>query len=475
MQTRILLISSALALAGCAVGPDFQRPAPPTATGYVIDPPAEVTADGVTQRRIAGAVEPDWWRRFGSAELDALVARALASSPTLDEATARLDQAREAYAARVGETRWPQLDANVSARREKIATPAPGDPPLQDFGPFTLYHASIDISYSLDLFGGNTRALEALAARADARGHSLAAARAMLAGNVVTTAIRAAALQAQRDELQQLLAVQQRQLAIAEQRLAAGGIARADVLAQRALVGETAAQLPPLAQQRDALVHQLAVYLGTTPVEAELALPPLTALTLPVELPLRPPAELVRVRPDVRMAEATLAAASADVGVATAALYPKLTLTGSIGSDQLSGSRLLETFNVWQLGAGLAQPLFHGGALRAQRRGAEAAWRAAEAAYRQTVLEAIRQVADALRALEHDAAAVDARAGVATDSAARREITAARYGAGGVSALALLDAERSDRAARQALVAARGARLADTAALLQALSDAPLD
>ncbi|HSC80283.1 MAG TPA: TolC family protein, partial [Chitinolyticbacter sp.] len=124
---------------------------------------------------------------------------------------------------------------------------------------------------------------------------------------------------------------------------------------------------------------------------------------------------------------------------------------------------------------GVVQPLFHGGALRAQRRGAEAAWRAAEAAYRQTVLEAIRQVADALRAVEHDAAAVDAHSGVATDSAARREIVAARYGVGGVSELALLDAERSDRSARQALVVARGARLADTAALLQALADAPID
>ncbi|WP_255991541.1 efflux transporter outer membrane subunit [Chitinolyticbacter albus] len=475
MRIRIFLVSSALAMAGCAVGPDFQRPAPPTATGYVIDPPAELLADGVTQRRVEGAIEPDWWRRFGSAELDALVTRALASSPTLDEAAARLDQAREAYAARAGKTRWPQVDADASARRAKIATPSPGEPPLQDIGPFTLYHVGIDISYSVDLFGGDTRALQALVARADAHGHSLAAARAMLAGNVVTTTIRAAALHAQRDELQQLLAAQQRQLAIAEQRLAAGGIAKTDVLAQRSLVGETAAQLPPLVKQRDALLHQLAVYLGTTPFDADLALPSLSAMTLPAELPLRPPAELVRVRPDVRMAEATLAAASADVGVATAALYPRLTLTGSIGSDQLAGSRLLETFNVWQLGAGVVQPLFHGGALRAQRRGAEAAWRAAEAAYRQTVLEAIRQVADALRALEHDAAAVDAHSGVATDSAARREITAARYVIGGVSELALLDADRSDRAARQALVVARGERLADTAALLQALADAPLD
>ncbi|HSC80263.1 MAG TPA: TolC family protein, partial [Chitinolyticbacter sp.] len=281
MHKRMIVALGSLLLAGCAVGPDFQRPAPPAATGYITDPPAEVVAEGLAQRHVAGAVESDWWRRFDSAELDALVARALASSPTLDEAAARLDQAREAYAARAGETRWPQLDANVSARREKIATPAPGDPPLRDFGPFTLYHASIDISYSLDLFGGDTRALEALAARADARGHSLAAARAMLAGNVATTAIRAATLQAQRDELQQLLAAQRRQLAIAEQRLAAGGIAKTDVLAQRALVGETAAQLPPLAQQRDALVHQLAVYLGTTPFEADLALPSLAALTLP--------------------------------------------------------------------------------------------------------------------------------------------------------------------------------------------------
>ncbi|WP_211243456.1 efflux transporter outer membrane subunit [Chitiniphilus eburneus] len=470
-------VALAALLAGCAVGPDFRSPAPP-ATGRYTEaslPDATGEAEGVSQRFFQQQALPQqWWTLFGSSRLDALVAQALAASPTLDEAQARLDQAAAAYAAQAG-TLWPQVDANLAATREKINTPAPGDPPLRNFGPFTLYHASIDVSYTLDLFGGERRALESLAARTDYQRYQLEAARLALAGNVTVSVIREAALADRIALTEALLAAQRQQLDITSQQERQGGVSRQDLLGQRTLVMQTEALLPPLRQQHAALRHQLAVYLGHAPGDGLPPLPRLDELRLPTQLPWRVPAELARRRPDIRAAEALLAGATAEVGVATANLYPRLTLSGSLGTDQLESSRLLESFNAWKLGAGLVQPLFHGGALRAQKRGAEAALRAAEATYRQTVLTGLQQVADALHALHMDASLLHARANAADDAVAYRDIATRRLALGGISRLSVLDAERQTLQTALDAQAARADRYADTAALLQALGGGWID
>ncbi len=458
-------------LVGCAVGPDFHSPAAPTVGRYTEAelPDATVDAAGVSQRfRAQQAVPQDWWTLFASPRLDALVQQALAASPTLDAARARLEQAIAAYQAEAGQ-QWPQVDANLAVTREKISTPAPGDPPLRDFGPFTLYHAAIEVQYTLDLFGAERRALESLAAGSDYQRYQLEAARLSLAGNVVLTAIREAATAERLATTEALLAAQREQVDIAEHRQRQGGVSQAELLGQRALLAQTEASLPALRQQRAALRHQLAVYLGRAPGDGLPPLPRLDELRLPAELPLTVPAELARRRPDIRAAEALLAGATADVGVATANLYPRLTLSGSLGSDRLESSRLLEGFNIWSLGAGLAQPLFHGGTLRARQRGAEAALRAAEANYRQTVLGGLQQVADTLTALHGDAATLAARDRALADATGYRDIAARRLALGGVSRLALLDAERQKLQTALDALAARADRYADTAALLQAL------
>ena len=455
-------------LSACAVGPDFETPAAPDVASFTPQGQDALPAGG--QRLQAGADIPaQWWRLFRSNELDRLVRRALDASPTLEEARARLRQAQQDLDAETGGRMLPSVDANLSAARQKVDPSAFGVPVAEPPPPFTLYNASIDVSYTLDVFGGNRRVLEGLAAQMDYQAHELQAARMSLAANVVTAAIRQADLAERLAATRELLAAQTRQQDIMRQRLDAGGIALADLRNQELLVAQTRATVPPLEFQLAQVTHQLATYLGETP--AALQTPPLRLadLTLPPDVPTGVPSALTRQRPDILAAESLWRKASADVGVATANLYPQFTLTASFGSQRTGAGELADGVNVWSLGLGLVQPLFHGGELRARKRSAEAAYDAAAASYRQTVLDGFRQVADALRALQTDA---DAYA--AYDDAWRRadeadRIAAGRYQAGGISHLSLLDSQRQLLQTRISRTAADAARYTDTAALLQAL------
>ncbi|QCS65770.1 efflux transporter outer membrane subunit [Achromobacter denitrificans] len=461
-------LALSLLLAGCAVGPDFQSPAAPAVDAYVA-PGAALAADAGQQLAAGADIPAQWWRLFQSEALDALVRQALAASPTLDEARARLRQAAEDLNAETGGRLLPSVDGNLSVARQKVDPSAFGVPVAEQPAPFTLYNASIDVSYTLDVFGANRRALEGLGAQVDYQRHELQAARMSLAANVVTAAIRQADLSERRDVTRELLAAQVRQRDIMRQRLDAGGVSQADLSNQELLVAQTRATLPPLDYQLAQVTHQLATYLGLPP--ADLRQPPLRLadLTLPPDVPTGVPSALTRQRPDVLAAEALWHQASADVGVATANLYPQFTLTASFGSQRTRAGDLSNGVNVWNLGLGLAQPLFHGGELRARQRSAQAAYDAAAAAYRQTVLDGFRQVADALRALQ-----TDGEAYLAQDDAWRRadeaeRIAQGRYRAGGISHLSLLDSQRQQLQTRLARAEADAARYADTAALLQAL------
>jgi len=208
---------------------------------------------------------------------------------------------------------------------------------------------------------------------------------------------------------------------------------------------------------------------GRLPSEAALPEFSLESLHLPDDLPVSLPSELVRQRPDIQAAEALLHQASAQVGVATANLYPRITLDGSFGVQANQLHNLFGGPSLWSIGAGLLQPLFHGGQLQAERRAAIAAYDAAESQYRDTVLQAFRNVADALRALEEDARTVQAQA--QADALARDtlDLTRTQYQLGGTSYVALLVAQRQYEQARFNLVVAQATRYADTAALFQAL------
>lgn len=465
-------------LCACTAGPDFRRPqavadsiytsAPQPLATVGSDSPSGNAQHFVTAESVGGA----WWQAFGSDALDRLVQQALNASPTIEQARATLAQASEDYRAQAGGTLWPQVDASVNAAREKLSPAATGIGSVlgdRKIPPFTLYQARVNVSYSFDPAGGNRRALEALSAQLDYRRFELDAARLTLAGNIVTAVVHRASLAKQLALTDALMRAQLRQLDIAEGRHRAGGISEADRLSQRTLVEQTRASLSPLRVQVAQADHQLAVYLGRTPAQGAGAVPDLDALTMPARIPLIVPSALARQRPDILASEALLHQASANVGVATANLYPKIDLRANMGAE---GTGLSNLLNVWSLGAGLMQPIFHGGQFRAHKRSAEQAYAAAAAAYRQTVLHGLQQVADALRALEEDARELASRDRAQHDADAALQIAYRRFDAGGVSEYAVLDAQREALQTALDRTRVQARRMTDTAALFQALGGA---
>jgi len=475
---------SAGMLAGCASGPDFKPPTTPDVAGYTVSAlPARTvavpTALGGAQRFVAGApVSVQWWRQFGSAKLDTLIEAALRASPTLEAAQATLRQARHNHEALAGTTRYPQANANLGAQRQDVNNAAAGLSGGERT--YNLFNASVAVSYDLDLAGGNRRALEALAAQTEYQRHQLEAARLAQIGNLVTTAIAQAQLAGQIEASAAILAAQEEQLALTRKRLELGAASERDVLALQTQVEQTRAGLPPLRLKLEQNRHQLATLAGQPPGTAALPEFTLADFSLPGELPVSLPSELTRQRPDIQAAEALLAAASAQRGMAVSRLYPRIALNANLGAQTLTAASLFDGGSlVWGLAAQLAQPLFNPG-LRAEVGAAEAGFDAAAAHYRQTVLQALREVADVLRALDHDAQALASHA--AADSAAQESLRLAQqhFALGAASYLDLLIAQQQAQQTRINLVAAQASRLADTAALYQAMGggwsgDVPAD
>ena len=462
------------ALTACAVGPNFHSPTPPATQHYTQGEQPQATVDapgtaGNAQTFVADRDIPaDWWTIFQSEPLDGLVRESLRDSPNIDSAKAALRSAQENYLAERGSLLLPAADGTFSGTREKVPGAAFGAP---EFGSseFTLISATVNVSYRLDIFGASRRQLEALRAQADYERWQLEAANLTLTANVVTTAIDVASLRAQIAAVNDIVASQQDQLNVVQRQFTAGGASRADVLSQSTQLAQTQATLPALEKALAQAQHRLAVLSGKTP---DTTTPEFEFehLTLPTELPVSVPAKLIRQRPDVQAAEAMLHQATANVGVATANLFPQVNLTGSIGSEALSaGSLFTGGTGTWSIGAALTQPIFHGGELLHKRRAALADLDNAAAQYRQTVLAAMQDVADTLRALEADAR--DLRAEAAAEDLALKslDISKKQFAAGGISHVQMLIVERQYSQARQNRVLAEAARYSDSAALYQAL------
>ena len=467
--------------AGCAVGPDFETPAAPNVKAYDPQglPEKTVEADstnGVSQKFAPGANIPaEWWTLFLSEPLNKLITKALAANPDLQAAEAALRQAQENLYAGEGAF-FPGVDGKLGATRQKISSSALGGGSVGSGGSggripaFTLYNASVDVSYPLDVFGGIRREVEGLEAQKDAQRYELEAATITLTANVATAAIQEASLRAQIAATKEIIDDEKKQLDLLKQQFEAGAVAKAAVLAQQATLAQTLATLPALDKQLAQTRHQLTALAGQLPSEELEATFELSQLHLPETLPLSLPSQLVEQRPDIQAATAQLHAASAAIGVATANMLPQITLTGSYG---ISASSLASLFSpgtaVWSFGAGLLQPLFHGGELLHKKRASEAAFDQAAAQYRSTVVTAFQNVADSLRALESDAEALKAQVAAERAAADSLNLTREQYKAGAISYLSLLTAEQALELAKIARVQAEARRFADTAALFLAL------
>ncbi|HXZ00737.1 MAG TPA: efflux transporter outer membrane subunit [Stellaceae bacterium] len=462
-------------LCGCAVGPDFVKPSAPGVSGYTPEPLAGETAsasvaDGAAQRFVAGLDIPgQWWRLFHSEALSALIAEALKVNPNLQAAQSALQVAQENVAAQQG-AYYPSVSGNFSASRQKNPT-AVLSPTLTSGSPyFNLFTPQLSVSYVPDVFGLNRRTVEGLVAQAEAQRYALAATYLTLTSNVAAAAVQEAGLRGQIKATEDIIALERELLELFRVQLSKGQIAEVDVAAQEAALAAAETALPPLqkqlAQQRDLL----AALTGRFPSEVPGETFELSGLELPQELPLSLPAQVVEQRPDVLQAEANLHQASAAIGVAVANRLPNLTLSAGVGTTAAQANRLFTTgTGFWSIAASLTQPIFDGGTLLHKERAARAAFEQSVAEYRATVITAMQNVADSLRALQYDAEALKAAAHAETTAARSLELVRAQLRLGAVNYLALLNAQTAYQQAVIGLVQAQAARLADTAALFQAL------
>jgi NodT family efflux transporter outer membrane factor (OMF) lipoprotein len=461
-------------LAACAVGPDFKPPAAPQDSGYLPAALPEATASapvagGEAQRFVAAEDIPgQWWTLFQSREINDLLDQALKHNPTLTAAQAALKQANENVAAQKGAF-FPSLTGTYQGQRAEESLAAFGLPGTGNYL-YTLNSANVNVAYTLDVFGGIRRQVEALQAQADYERNSLEASYLALTANVVTAAVTEASLRAQVSVTEQIARAEREQLDITARRMTAGGASRVDVLQQQATLQATLATLPTLktqlAQERDLL----ATYLGTLPAHYDGGAIELDTLQLPLDLPVSLPSRLVEQRPDVREYSALLHEATAQIGVATANMLPQLSLTGSYGAASVKFADLFSPSSAtWSIAGGITQPLFKGGQLLHQRRAAVAAAQQAAANYQATVLTAFQNVADSLLALQGDAEALAAQTGAEQSASESLHLVQVQYKAGGANYLQVLTAEQTYQNATLALVKARAQRFLDTAALFQAL------
>ncbi len=470
----VLALATAL-LSSCAVGPDFHAPTASSAQSYTPTPvPSQTGASDVLAGQ-AQVLDPtqslpaDWWVVFHNEALDGLVRLGLDNSPSIQAARQALKAAEETYDAQTASLFFPSANAQLGATRQRLS-PATFGQPNAPAAIYNLYSGSVGVTYRPDVFGGSRRIAEGYQAAVDFQRYELEAAYLSLTANLVTTAIGQASLRAQLAATQQMLASQQSTLAIVESRAKAGAASKADVLAQQAQVALTQAQLPPLQKALSQTGHRLAVLVGQSPSYDQIPDFELSGFALPGQLPVSLPSELVHNRPDIQAAEAQLHQASANVGVATANLYPQLNLSASIGAQSATTGTLLDAASrAWSLGAGVTQPLFHAGELLARRKAAQAQYEAARASYQGTVLAAFQQVADTLRAIQWDATALQAAAEANSVAQQSLALTQSQYVAGAVSYLTLLNAQRVALDASRNLVQAQALRFTDSATLYAAL------
>jgi NodT family efflux transporter outer membrane factor (OMF) lipoprotein len=491
-----LLVSVAAFGAGCAVGPRWHAPPAPVDAGYAPAPLPETSASapihgGEEQRLVSGRDIPfEWWELFKSPALNALVERAFKANPTIASAQAALVQAREMVYAQQGYF-FPTFDANYNFQRTKIAgnftvddspgTQGNGDnlnPPLLDLNHFPhtapLYYdyhtAQLNVGFVPDVFGANWRQVETLAAQTEAQHFALEATYITLASNVVAAAIQEASVRAQIEATRQIIAANEKSLAILRDQFRLGFAMRVDVAAQETVLAQAKANLPPLQKQFEQTRDLIRALAGNLPNQDVPETFELDALQLPPELPLSLPVKIIEQRPDVRAAEAQLHAANAQVGVAVAAMLPQLSITGAYGGNADQFAWMFRKGGpFWNLVGNVTQPLFEGGTLLHRKRAADDALKQAAAQYQSTVITAYQNVADTLHASlsDADALAADVRAENAAKVA--YDLTRRQMEVGYVNYLSLLNAETIYQQAVILRVQAQAARYGDTVALFQAL------
>ena len=457
------LAGAALLLAGCTAGPDYVRPAVATPPAWKLEAPWRAGAPD------DAAPKGPWWQRFGDPRLDALQQQAIAQSPTLVLAAARLEQARtfvRTASASQG------LNANIAARATRQHISA--NRPLTNYGSDNFSTVQNDfvpllvVSYELDLAGRVRRSVESAEASADQSVADLENARLLLGADLATAYFNLRATDIELDVVARSIALQRRSLDFVRARHELGASSGLEVAQQQALLDTTLTQVDLLRRQRALFEHAVATLTGTPAPSFELA-PDIAALEPPT-VPLGVPSDVLQRRPDVASAERAMAAANAQIGVASAAYYPSITLGPNFGFEARSLTSLFEASSVlWSFGATVTQPIFSGGRLGANVDIARAGYDATVANYRRVVLTAMQEVEDGitgLAALER----ADRQARTAVDTARKvLELATVRYEGGATTYLDVITAQQSLLAAERLAAQLGGQRLLTSVFLIKAL------
>jgi NodT family efflux transporter outer membrane factor (OMF) lipoprotein len=437
------------------------------AAATIMGAPAAGTAGAAQALHLGEPVRTDWWRGFQSDGLDRVVDEALQRNPGLKQSAETLASAEYDYKAANGAF-YPQVSAGVGGQRSRVsgAGPAPFSPSI-----YSLYNAQVDVTYSPDIFGLSRLVSRAQQAQVDLAEDQLQAARLTLVGNVIDTALDLAATDDALEATRQSVDDEKQVFDLVKLRFQHGAVSELVVDTQQTQLSDVEASLPALEQERDADMHLLSIYTGRFPSEGTGGdLPAMQDISLPGVLPVTMPSELVRVRPDIRAAEAQLRAANAQVGEAVARMYPQFSLSADVGHESNSWGSLFSPANkIWDLAANLVVPIFEGGTLEAEKESAEAQYRGIFDQYQMTVLDAFRQVADVLAVLQHDAEVLSSRSD--EEAAARQafELAKVQYRVGAIAYLDLLNGEITYQSARISLVRAKQQRYVDTVALYVAM------
>lgn len=473
MQIRILAapvlsqasrVCIALLLAGCVAGPDFKAPNAPAVSAYA--PAQSPTESASAPQSSAAPVPEDWWTLLGSPKLDALIGDAIQGNRELAAAQATLIQAQELSYAANG-ARYPQVAFDASAGRDKYGAAFLGPEKLP---PFNFFSLGPTLNFVLDTSGAVRRTIEQQQALAEAQQDHVDETYLTLTGNVALQALAIAATEAQIKTINALVADDNENLRLVVTAQQAGSATEVDRLNAASQLANDETLLPPLRQQLHVAQHALSVLMGRYPANWT---PPdfeLEDFVLPETVPITLPAELIHRRPDIRAAEAQLHAATAAVGIASANLYPQISISASASLESTTlGTLFNANSTAGSLAGSLAAPLYDHGALRARRRAAAAAARAALDIYEQTVLRSFAQVADQLEALNQDAELSRAQQQAIEVSGKNLALTRESYADGYAGILQVLEAERLNQRAQLGLVQARVGSYQDTMRLLLAL------
>jgi multidrug efflux system outer membrane protein len=455
--TRFLCALLTVVLGGCTtVGPDYERPA--------VELPAQYP---VAAAEAAHGVTPEWWTLYQDRTLAELVRSARERNADVRLAAARVREA-EALAREAGAAFLPEVNAGASAARNRVSTrviPAPQPGVAVER---SQYQLSASTSFELDFWGRFARASEAAQANLLGSRFNQDLVELTLAGGTAQAYFALRSLDAQMDVLDVTIRVRRESLNIAQTRAEAGLASELDVHQAQGALSDALVQRREAGRARALVERQLATLTGR--LDLKLVPGDLFAMPLPPVPPAGLPSTLLERRPDIRAAEQTLVSANAQIGIARAALFPSISLTGALGAQSAELGNLFSSgAGIWTLGAGLALPIFDAGRREARVEQAEARRSQALATYQRSIESAFREVSDALISVAETAAAEEELKLRLQAARSALELSNLRYESGYSPYLEVLDAQRTANEAELAFVRNRQARLGFSVDLMRAL------